>query len=187
MCSSSYLKNYLYMTCIILVLAGGLNWGLVGIFDFNLVKTITYYPVIEKIVYILVALATLALIFRRDTYLPFLGETVYPVPLKDIMPVITDINMADTLTLSNIPANTKVVYWASLPSHKHVYSNPRDAYGNYMNSGVGTTDKDGNLTITINSPSKYKVGMFNRTLHRHIHYRYWKCNGMLSDVYTANL
>ena len=47
----------------ILVLVGGLNWGLVGLFDFNLVAAISMGSrVAERIIYILVLLSTLWLI-----------------------------------------------------------------------------------------------------------------------------
>ena len=44
----------------ILVIIGGLNWGLVGIFDFNLVDYIfREVPIFERITYIVVGLAAL--------------------------------------------------------------------------------------------------------------------------------
>ena len=47
----------------ILVLIGGLNWGLVGLFNFNLVATISMGSrIVERIIYILVLLATIWLI-----------------------------------------------------------------------------------------------------------------------------
>ncbi len=45
---------------VILVIVGGINWGLVGVFDWNLVEAILGgVPVIERIVYILVGLGAL--------------------------------------------------------------------------------------------------------------------------------
>ncbi len=41
----------------ILLIIGGLNWGLVGIFDWNFVTWIFREPIIIRIVYILVGLA----------------------------------------------------------------------------------------------------------------------------------
>ncbi len=41
----------------ILLVIGGLNWGLVGIFDWNFVTWIFREPIIIRIVYILVGLA----------------------------------------------------------------------------------------------------------------------------------
>lgn len=49
---------------LILVIVGGLNWGLVGLFDFNLVSTIFGdATAISRVVYILVGLAAVLLIF----------------------------------------------------------------------------------------------------------------------------
>ena len=46
-----------------LVLVGGLNWGLIGLFEFNLVNSILgTAPVVEKLVYVLVGAATLYII-----------------------------------------------------------------------------------------------------------------------------
>jgi uncharacterized membrane protein YuzA (DUF378 family) len=45
----------LHMVGFILVIVGALNWGLVGLFDFNLVNTLLgSVPMAEKLVYILV-------------------------------------------------------------------------------------------------------------------------------------
>lgn len=47
----------------ILVLVGGLNWGLVGLFNFNLVAAISMGSrLVERIIYILVLIATIWLI-----------------------------------------------------------------------------------------------------------------------------
>ncbi len=47
---------------LILVIVGGLNWGLVGAFDFNLVSAIFgNMGMVERLVYILVGLAALYL------------------------------------------------------------------------------------------------------------------------------
>jgi uncharacterized protein len=41
-----------------LILVGALNWGLIGLFEFNLVSTLFgSMPLLEKIVYILVGLS----------------------------------------------------------------------------------------------------------------------------------
>jgi len=46
--------------CMVLIVVGGLNWLLVGVFDFNLVAAIFgAMSVISKIVYILVGVAAL--------------------------------------------------------------------------------------------------------------------------------
>lgn len=48
----------------LLVVIGGLNWGLVGAFDFNLVKYLLgSWAMVERTVYVLVGLSALAMVF----------------------------------------------------------------------------------------------------------------------------
>ncbi|MBE6062215.1 MAG: DUF378 domain-containing protein [Clostridium butyricum] len=54
----------------ILVFIGSLNWGLIGLFNLNLVNFISFgVPIIERCIYVLVLIAALnlvSLIFRCD-------------------------------------------------------------------------------------------------------------------------
>ncbi len=51
------MKN-LHMVTFLLVVVGALNWGLVGLFDFNLVAVLLgAWPMVERTVYILVGLS----------------------------------------------------------------------------------------------------------------------------------
>lgn len=59
----------LHMLAFVLVVVGALNWGLVGVADFNLVnKIFGSWEMIERIVYILVGLSAvyLALTHKHD-------------------------------------------------------------------------------------------------------------------------
>lgn len=48
----------------ILVIVGALNWGLIGVLNFNLVNMILgSVPMIERVVYILVGLSAVAMFF----------------------------------------------------------------------------------------------------------------------------
>ena len=52
------LLKSLHMVTFILVIIGALNWGLVGLFGFNLVETILGgMPSVERAVYVLVGLS----------------------------------------------------------------------------------------------------------------------------------
>ena len=55
---------------LIIVFIGSVNWGLIGLFDFNLVSLISLgIPIIERCIYVLVFIASLnlaSLIFRCD-------------------------------------------------------------------------------------------------------------------------
>ena len=56
--------NILDWVAIVLVIVGGLNWGLVGAFNFDLVATIFgVMSALSRIVYVLVGLAALYLIY----------------------------------------------------------------------------------------------------------------------------
>ncbi|MBW8308029.1 MAG: DUF378 domain-containing protein [Candidatus Paracaedibacteraceae bacterium] len=49
----------------VLVIVGAINWGLVGLFDVNLVNLIfNSYPLLEKSVYSLVGIAGLYILYR---------------------------------------------------------------------------------------------------------------------------
>jgi uncharacterized protein len=50
--------------CLILIIIGGINWGLVGIFGFNLVTFLFgAWPIVERIIYIVVGIAAVIAIF----------------------------------------------------------------------------------------------------------------------------
>ena len=65
-------RNPVDLVALILVIVGGLNWGLIGLLDFNLVDAIFGVgSTLSRIVYILVGLAALYTIYfatRADTY-----------------------------------------------------------------------------------------------------------------------
>ena len=47
----------------VLVVIGAINWGLVGLFEFNLVNTILgQWEIVERIVYVLVGLSAISLL-----------------------------------------------------------------------------------------------------------------------------
>lgn len=57
-------KSVLDWIALILLIIGGLNWGLVGIFKFDLVQAIFgSVPVLRDIIYILVGIAALYTIY----------------------------------------------------------------------------------------------------------------------------
>ncbi|HIH52500.1 MAG TPA: DUF378 domain-containing protein [Nanoarchaeota archaeon] len=62
------MKNVLDMVAMVLVLIGGLNWGLVGAFNFNLVETIFGAGVVSMVVYILVGISAIygAFVFFQE-------------------------------------------------------------------------------------------------------------------------
>ena len=58
------MKKILDLIALILVVVGGLNWGLVGFFNFDLVATLFgAMSIVSKVVYALVGLSALWMIF----------------------------------------------------------------------------------------------------------------------------
>ena len=59
--------NALDWIAMVLLIVGGLNWGMVGLFDFNLVSTLfgTQTP-LSRIVYVLVGLAALYSVYTSS-------------------------------------------------------------------------------------------------------------------------
>ncbi len=50
--------KWLHIVSFLLVIVGALNWGLVGLFNYNLVNTLVgAWPGVEKLVYILVGVS----------------------------------------------------------------------------------------------------------------------------------
>lgn len=50
--------KWLHMVAFALLVVGGVNWGLVGLFQFNLVETLLgSMPTVEMVVYVLVGLS----------------------------------------------------------------------------------------------------------------------------------
>jgi hypothetical protein len=56
-------KNVLDWIALVLVIIGGLNWGLIGVFKLNIVETILGIGTITNIVYILVGIAAIYTIY----------------------------------------------------------------------------------------------------------------------------
>ena len=74
-----YFFKLLHKIAIVLLVIGALNWGLVGAFRINLVDRLLGKGTgLSRAVYVLVGIAALGVAFNRDTYLPFLGESVFP-------------------------------------------------------------------------------------------------------------
>jgi uncharacterized protein len=56
--------KYLDIIAAVLLVIGGLNWGLVGLFHFNLVEAIFANDILQKVIYGLVGVAAIYEIFN---------------------------------------------------------------------------------------------------------------------------
>ncbi|MBI3980618.1 DUF378 domain-containing protein [Candidatus Microgenomates bacterium] len=61
--------KYLHMVSFLLVVVGALNWGLVGLFGFNLVNAVVgSVPLLEQLVYVLVGASA---VFHLVTHMEY--------------------------------------------------------------------------------------------------------------------
>jgi uncharacterized membrane protein YuzA (DUF378 family) len=182
-----YWNTKMYHIVLLLVLIGSFNWGTTAL-GYNLVDIIknllnnalqmeTY---IDKIIYLLVALAGIKLAMNRDFWLPFLGESVLPgslVPLKNVF--------GDTTIEVKVKPNTRVAYWASLPQETDKIPLVHEAYGDFKNAGVVLSNNDGIAKLIVNKGTNYIVPT-GREIQRHIHYRELdQVYGMMGAIQTV--
>ena len=175
------LDKKLHMFSIVLVIIGALNWFIIGLTGVNYLDKCGFCA---RIIYILVGLAALFIMFKRDTYLPFLGETVMPCSLlTDRTPSGATVEV----TIKGTPGR-KVLYWAAEPSTEHLkkMQDWRGAYGDFMNVGVATIRADGSATLAVRKPQQYTVP-WKGPLDAHVHYRICGDGGMLGRVETMSI
>jgi hypothetical protein len=168
--------------CILIVAALLCAAQLGGYYPLNFIKK---YKVLNFIILLSLVASIIYNIFDRNFYLPFLGWTAYPCGgLAEKIP-----RDADTTVTVQVKPNVNVIYWGSEPktNEEQPIDNPWDAYANYDNSGVVRADAQGKAVLHFRNPSIYQVGLMNRTLKKHIHYRECRHPGMLSSVKTVNL
>lgn len=178
-------RKSIELVTLLLVVVGALNWGLVGVFNFNLVHWLAQHTVsgLEPAVYLLVGLSALVHIASRDYYLPFLGDSAYPCGSLEPK---TPRNADTTVTIRTEP-NVNIIYWAA-EVNDQVQANPWVAYDEYANAGVTRSDDRGTAVLRFRRPASYKVNKFgfvNSALEPHVHYRVCKHSGMMGRVETV--
>lgn len=119
----------------------------------------------------------------RDTFLPFLGESVFPKSLLEPKkPSGADKEIP--VEVKGAPDGTLVVYWAAEPSvAKTPIEDPWKAYQGYGNAGVVMVSQ-GTAMLSVRAPASYTVPS-GKVLKPHVHYRIVLDNGMLSNVRTV--
>lgn len=179
-----YTKKILFKVAMVLLIIGGLNWLLVGLFNWNLVKALFGQSIIARAIYTLVGIAAIGVMCDRDTYLPFLGPTVLPC---SSVPDRTPPGASKMVTIS-APPGSKVLYWASEPEMDGLKQalTWKEAYAGYENAGVATADSNGKAVLKVRTPQPYLVP-FKGLLEPHIHFRICESSGMLGRVKTIFL
>lgn len=178
-------QKLLFKLAMVLIIIGSLNWFAVGALGVNPVENVLGKgSQSTRLIYILVGLAAVSIMFSRDTYLPFLGETVMPCSaLPDQIP-----DNADVQVEVKVPPGAKVLYWAAEPATEDLkeLKDWRGAYLKYKNVGVVAANADGVAVLYVRNPQPYSVPFKNR-LDPHVHYRICGDNGMLSSIKTVFL
>ena len=164
--SQNYLQKLAFKIAIALLIIGGLNWLLVGLFNVNVVSRIFGKSVLATCVYVLVGVSALAIMFDRDTYLPFLGPMVVPCSVLETR----DPPGATREVKINVGPNVKIIYWAAEPSSGEKLNSWKNAYLDYQNAGVAVSNGNGEAVLKIRDPQSYKVP-FKGKLEPHVHYR----------------
>lgn len=177
-------KLYVYLRFITinLLIIGGLTWGVIGVTNINPITRLTKavnLPYLSRVIYSLIGLAALIFAFKfynRDTFLPFLGKTIFPV---------TRLNLGyplnyDHQAVLNAPEDAKyILYWAA-----QAKENIKDPYGQFSNSGaVGV--KNGKVTIRFQQPNAYTIG--NKKIEAHVHYRWLNEDGLMSRIHKLKI
>jgi uncharacterized membrane protein YuzA (DUF378 family) len=182
--SETYIRKLMFKVAMILLIIGGLNWLLVGIFDFNLVYAIFGKSFLASLIYILVGISAIAIMFDRDTYLPFLGPMVAPCSVlenRDPPGATREVKVV-------VEPNVKVIYWAAEPASNKIekINSWKQAYLNYENAGVTTSNGEGVAILKIREPQGYKVPLKGE-LQPHVHYRVCGEAGWMGRINTAFL
>jgi uncharacterized membrane protein YuzA (DUF378 family) len=180
--SLMFKQKMMFKIAVVLILIGAINWLLIGVFETNLVESVLGKGFLSRTIYILVGVAALSIAFNRDTYLPFLGETVLPC---SIIPERTPPGATKELKVP-APAGAKVLYWAAEPAMENLKNIPdwQTAYSKYENAGVAVADSMGMATLKVRAPQAYSVP-FKGRLEPHIHYRICSDTGMLGRIKTV--
>ena len=180
---SSTIEVYLHIVAVLVVMIGAFNWGVVAWTSGHDLFSLLGAPAgIILPIYALVAVAGLYLALDRNTWLPFLGDAVFPA---SVVRATHPKDASTAVTLRNLQPGAPVVYWASEEA-KPMTRHASVAYGDYSNAGVVYSNSRGQATALVKCPSRYTVG-WSKVLPRHIHYRILRSNGMMGEVNTKRV
>ena len=177
-----YINKKIYLIVIFFVILGGLNWLLMGAMNVNVVRLILNRRM-SSILYVIIGACSLMLAFRRDVYLPFLGQTVFPA---GALALKTPQSANESVEITTRPG-AKVVYWATEPN---VNADPKKipgwdtAYDEFDNSGVVAADDTGKAILRVRGPPQPYTVPIQGKIKSHVHFRVEEPSGFFGRVKT---
>lgn len=178
----TYVKKLFFQLAMVLLIVCGVNFVILGLLEVNILEGILGDGVVAALFYLLVGLSLLFIASDRDTYLPFLGPMVAPCSvLQNQSPPGATKNIKVT-----VAPHSKVLYWAAEPANENLKNIPtwKEAYLQYSNAGVTTSDAEGIATLQVREPQPYKVP-FKGLLAPHVHYRVCGESGWMGRIHTT--
>lgn len=142
------------------------------------------YSFALRFVALVAFLAATFLMFQRDTHLPFLGPSAFPVSVLKDAHTPPGANVEVKIPIDGNDGD-KIIYWGAKPGDG-VVANPMEAYGNFENAGIAIV-KNKEAVLKFHCPSKYRIP-YGKTLDRHVHFR--KCceiTGMIGRIETVQV
>ena len=182
---SHYWKHKAYAIAMVLLVIGGINWGIKSMLGKDLVSYVTGRNVLlANGIFAAVGVAALFIGLHRDSYLPFLGQTLVPC---SVLKVQTPEN-ADIEAEVVVSPGAKILYWAAEPANNDLkeLNDWKHAYLGYRNAGVAVADESGVAKLKVRKPQPYTVPLKGQ-LSPHIHYRKCMGEGLMSRVHTVDL
>jgi len=180
----------IYHLCLVILLLATFNYGgialgydLIGMIHLKLNELLKLETYTDKIIYTIIILAGIKIFIKKTLWLPLLNETVFP-SLAFVQTVTK--KSGDVSVPIKVTPNARVAYWASSPQKSDNIPDVITAYGDYSNSGIAISDKNGDANLLIDSGSSYSVPS-GRVISKHIHYRELDLDyGMLGPVKTVS-
>lgn len=182
--TETYVKKLFFKIAMIFLILSGLICLFMGLFNFNLVSTIFGQNMFASFIYILIGASAIAIMFDRDTYLPFLGPMVVPCSVlenREPPGATKEVKVV-------VEPNVKIIYWAAEPANENLkkINSWKQAYLNYDNAGVTTSNGEGVAVFKVRDPQSYKVPFMGK-LEPHVHYRVCGEAGWMGKINTVSV
>ena len=180
--SETYVRKLFFKIALIFLIVGGLNCLLIGLFDINTFSI--FGKSFSALICVFIGISALAIMFDRDTYLPFLGPMVAPCSVlenREPPGATREVKVV-------VEPNVKIIYWAAEPASEKLekINSWKKAYLDYQNAGVATSNGEGVAVFKIRDPQSYKVP-FKGQIAQHVHYRVCGEAGWMGKINTTFL